>query len=466
MLTTWFKDIRFWLVIFALVRLIGITNPPLEIAHNWRQTTVTMVARNFLETDANIFYPRIDIAGEKSGITGMEFPLLNYTIFIAAKLFGYQHWYGRLINLLVSTIGLWYFFKLVKRVFTKEVAFYATLVLLFSVWFAFSRKIMPSTFSMSLMIIGVYHGVRWFLDQGNWKRLAWCALFCMLGVLAKLPSAFLYAIFLLFYFQKQTTAKQQIIFASASLVVIIPSAWWYFYWVPHLVETYGFWHFFMGKPLLMGVQELIDFLPETLFRFYETALQYIGFAMLLFGLIKAFQTKQRIILWVSVLGLLAFSPIMVKAGYNFPHHSYYVVPLVPIMALLAGFGISLLPKKSWKVIVVIGIALECIFAQKNDFHIKENYAAILQLENHMDVFSDNTDLICINSGQNPTPMYFAHRKGWVTTNEELLQANYIAEKKMLGLKYIVVLKQVFGEEINVPARLIFNNEHYKIYRVN
>ena len=73
MLSKWdlLKDIRFWIVLLFTVRLFGITNPPLEVGHNWRQTTVTMVARNFLEVDNDVLYPRVDIAGEKTGITGM-----------------------------------------------------------------------------------------------------------------------------------------------------------------------------------------------------------------------------------------------------------------------------------------------------------------------------------------------------------------------------------------------------------
>ena len=137
------KDIRFWIVIFFLLRLIGITNPPLEVGHNWRQTTVTMVARNFVEVDNNILYPRIDIAGEKTGITGMEFPLLNYLIYGLSKLFGYQHWYGRLINLLISSFGLWFFFKLVRKYFTEEVAFNATIILAVSIWFTPCPKLVP-----------------------------------------------------------------------------------------------------------------------------------------------------------------------------------------------------------------------------------------------------------------------------------------------------------------------------------
>ncbi len=79
---TLFSDIRVWIFLFLLVRLIGVFNAPLDVAHSWRQITGNMVARNFLEIDANILYPRVDMAGDKSGITGTEFPLLNYIIYL------------------------------------------------------------------------------------------------------------------------------------------------------------------------------------------------------------------------------------------------------------------------------------------------------------------------------------------------------------------------------------------------
>lgn len=91
--TAFFNDIRFWIFVFFVLRMAGIMQPPLEVAHNWRQTTVTMVARNFYETDAGIWLPRVDMAGEKSGITGMEFPLFNYLIYLFSLVFGYDHWY-------------------------------------------------------------------------------------------------------------------------------------------------------------------------------------------------------------------------------------------------------------------------------------------------------------------------------------------------------------------------------------
>jgi Gpi18-like mannosyltransferase len=114
-----------------------------------------MIARNFLENGVNILHPTIDMAGEKSGIIGSEFPFYNYLIYLGSVLFDYSHWIGRLINLFVSSFGLYFFYKLIKNLFDKQTAFNATIVLTVSIWFAFSRKIMPDTFSVYRKFITV-----------------------------------------------------------------------------------------------------------------------------------------------------------------------------------------------------------------------------------------------------------------------------------------------------------------------
>jgi 4-amino-4-deoxy-L-arabinose transferase-like glycosyltransferase len=200
--STFYKDIRFWILLFFVVRLIGITNPPLDAAHSWRQVTGNMVSRNFLETDANIFYPRVDMAGEKTGITGTEFPLLNYLIYLVSLLFGWQHWYGRLIVLLISSFGTYFFYKIARRFWKEETAFYATILLLVSNWFIYSRKIMPDTFSISLMLIGVYFAIQ-FIDNNKRISLLWSWLFIVMGALSKIPSILVLAPLILLYFDNR-----------------------------------------------------------------------------------------------------------------------------------------------------------------------------------------------------------------------------------------------------------------------
>ena len=462
------KDIRLWIILLFLIRLVGITQPPLEIGHNWRQTTVTMVARNFLEEDNNILYPRIDIAGEKTGITGMEFPLLNYGIYLTAEIFGYQHWYGRLINLIISSLGLWFFYLLLLRYFSKDTAFYASIILGVSIWFQFSRKIMPDTFSMSIVIAGIYYGTQYLDNKTRDKSYLYLGLYMALvslGVLAKLPSGFLLVVFIFLILDKQIPLSRKIIFSIASLIALTPVLIWYYYWVPYLVEYYGFWHFFMGKSLVQGVSEISDNLALTFKRFYDTALKYSGFVLFLFGLYVSIRQKDKILICLFIACTLSFSIIVFKAGFTFPHHNYYVVPFVPVMALIAGYGLSHIKNIRLAAVLLFIVAAEGLVNQQHDFKLKDKDLQLLNLERDLDEFSDRSDLVLINSGEYPTPMYFAHRKGWVDHNDRIMDHDYINSLQDKGLKYIVILKKSFGTEIMPEYEKILETEDYCIYKL-
>ncbi len=461
------KDIRFWIVLFFIIRLAGITNPPLEIAHNWRQTTVTMVARNFYELNNNILYPRVDFAGEKTGITGMEFPVLNYSIYLVSELFGYQHWYGRLINLFVSSFGLFFFFKLINKYFIKQIAFNSTIILLFSVWFAYSRKIMPDTFSVSFIIMSIYYGTNYFEAKNIRKKiynLLFYSLFVVIGSLSKLPSAYMLIILVLFIFNKEFLLRYKIVFIVTSLLSILYTLYWYFYWVPYLVEHFGFWHFFMGKSFAQGISEIFTDINQTLYRFYDTAMKYIAFIFFILGIIII--KKQKKIIYILSISFLSFLVIVFKAGFTFSHHTYYIIPFVPVMALVAANSLSFIKNNKIVVLILFAIAVEGVFNQQHDFRIHKKEQAILNLEIDLNKISKSNDLIVINSGDYPTPMYFAHRKGWVTYNEKIKDVKYITDLKTKGLKYIVILKKTFGEEIKINYPVVFNNEDYCIYSLN
>ena len=457
-----------WVILlFGLIRLYAITNPPLEVAHAWRQTTVTMAARNFYEVDPHIFYPRIDISEDLTGITGMEFPLLNYLIFLVSKAFGYTHWYGRLINLIMSSLGCWFFYRLLRKYFNENISFYTTFILVVSLWFCYSRKIMPDTFSMSLIIMGMYYGSNYLEGKGHggWQLLGY-ALLVLMGLLSKLPSGYLLVLFVLLLFSKTIPLKRKLIFCLISLFTVIPVAWWYFYWVPYLVKEYGLWHFFMGKGILQGTKELLENWIDTLAHFYDDALKFIGFGVFLIGLVFCFIKKERFILRITGLSFAAFLLVMMKSGWTFSHHSYYIIPFVPVMALVAGFGVASINKPKLRSVLLLAIALENVLNQHSDFMIREDRRPILKLEEVFDGFSERTDLIAINSGQNPAPMYFTHRKGWVASNEQLSDPAFLSDLQQRGCKYLLVLKRAFGSDLQLDYPVVFDDENYRIYNLS
>ena len=468
-LKSWLNNIIFWIALFFIIRLFGITNPPLEVEHNWRQTTVTMAARNFLEVDANILYPRIDIAGEKTGITGMEFPILNYAIFMISKVFGYQHWYGRLINLITTNFGLWFFFALCRKYFDEKVALYATIILMCSIWFQFARKIMPDTFAISFLIAAVYFASNYLEQKGHQVlNLVLYALLACLGILAKLPAGYLLIIFALWIFNPRILLSKKIIFALVTIVILVPVVWWYFIWVPHLVAHYGFEHFFMGKGFSQGITEIAHNLNITFSRFYDTALKFIGFATFLLGLYFIIKNRNRILGLSLLLCTLGFAVIIFKAGFTFYHHSYYIIPFAPIMALVGGYGLCQIKNQKIALLLLAAIVIENIANQQHDFFIKPKEQALLSLDKDLDQAGvAQQDLILINSDQYPTPMYFAHRKGWVDNNQTIKQAGYLDSLHSLGLKYLVILKNSFGTEMEISDQnLVFSSVHYDIYGIS
>jgi 4-amino-4-deoxy-L-arabinose transferase-like glycosyltransferase len=467
------KDIRIWLLILFAIRLFGITHPPLEVEHNWRQTTVTMVARNFFEVDNNILYPRIDVLGtdsgsSKTGITGMEFPIFNYLIYLSSELFGYQHWYGRLINLIFSTLGLWFFYQLIIKYFDRKVAFNATIILAVSVWFQFSRKIMPDTFAMSFILASLYYGTSYLENRHKRSNivdlLAYSSLM-LLGALSKLPSGYLFIVFLLFYFKKSIPLKRKIVFAAVSFLGLIPVAVWYFYWVPHLVNSYGS-SFFMGNSISQGFNEIIEHFPTVLYRFYDTALKSIGFAAYVFGVLYAVINKDKMILLILLSSLLSFCVIIIKAGLIFPLHAYYIIPFVPVMSLLAGYGLSKIKYHKVAMFILMAISVEGIAKQQVDFFLKTEEKSLLNLESDLDKVSQPSDLILINSGAYPTPMYFSHRKGWLSNRKQIKNKRYLDSLGNKGLKYIVILKRIFGSNIQLSQfKKVLDNKDYCIYKV-
>lgn len=458
--------IAWFILLFGLIRLYGITNPPLEVSHAWRQTTVTMAARNFYEVDPNILYPRIDISEDLTGITGMEFPLMNYLIYLMSEVFGYAHWYGRLINLILSSLGCWFFYRILRKYFDERLSFCSTFILLVSLWFCYSRKVMPDTFSMSLIIMGMYYGTNYLEGKGSsvWQLFGYAVL-VFLGLLSKLPSGFILVLFVLLLFDKSLALKRKVVFCLVSILVVVPVAWWYFYWVPYLVEEFGLWHFFMGKGILQGAKELVENWVDTLAHFYDDALKFIGFGVFVMGLVFCFVKKERLILRVLGLSFVAFLVVMMKSGWTFSHHAYYVIPFVPVMALVAGFGVASIDKPKLGVVLLVAIALENILNQHSDFVIREDRQPILKLEEMFDGFSERSDLIVINSGQNPAPMYFTHHKGWVASNEQLSDPAFVADLQQRGCRYILVLKRVFGTDLPLDYPKSFDDENYTVYHM-
>jgi hypothetical protein len=462
------KDIRVIIILFFLFRLYGITNAPLEPASTWRQCDGLMIARNFYEHNPNILYPTVDVGGEKSGIVGSEFPLLNYLTYLISLPFGFQDWLGRLINLLVSSLATYFFYRLIKNYFSEAPAFYATIVLLVSMWFGYSRITIPDIFSASLCIIAAYFAFQ-FLEKRKTYQLAIYFLLALAGCLAKVSAASLLAILAVPMFMARFPLKLKVILSATSAMVLVGTYYWYFVWVPHLNTTYGFdGHFFMGMPISESINLLITKWPETLKKFYDTPLKYSGFITFLVCVFIIIKNKQWPILISFLIPFVAFMMVVLKSGVGLIVNSYYPIMFVPPMAFIIGCGLPLLfSNRKIIAIVLLIISIEGVANQLHTFQIREPNKLLLRLEPIMDSVSKREDLIAINASETGTPqfMYFAHRKGWNITNENLQQPEIINDFAKKGCKYILILKEPFDTDLNLNFEKVHESEYFKVYKL-
>lgn len=454
------SDIRFWIIIYFLIRLIGITNAPLEIAHNWRQSLTNMIARNFLEIDSNILYPRIDMAGNSSGIIGSEFPLFNYLVFLVSSIFDYTHWYGRLINLTISSFGIYFYFLLIEKLFNKRIAFSSTIVLLSSIWFAYSRKIMPDTFSVSLVIIGLYYCYT-YIETGTKFTLLSAFLFITLGVLSKIPALSLVSAIGIVFFIKGIPFYRKInILVAITLSTIIVFIW-YFYWVPYLVNTYHFQLYF-PKGIIEGINEIKVFLPQLFEKFYFSALHsYIALIFFILGIYLFFKKSSRMYTIGLSMITLVFLVFIIKTGAVFPFHSYYIIPFVPVMSFITGYGLLIIPRRFLFIPLVL-ISIEGIANQQDDFFIKKSKMYKLTLEKLAEKHIPKHELIVINGGLSPQDIYFAHRRGWSVDNHKM-NTHTIDSLKLLGAGYLI-MDRVNNSNL-LDYSIEYSDENYIIYKL-
>lgn len=481
-----FFDIRYWIGAFFLLRLFHIAMPAIEFEHCWRQLYTLSVARNFYEQGIDMFFPKINHSGGNGGgIAGCEFPFFNALIALVSYIFGYREWYGRIINLSVSTVGIYFYYLSLKKyidpLYRKEgdaalptISFFATLLLLSSIWFSYSRKIMPDTFSISLVFIAVYFGLNFLYDDSKKIRnIALYTFFASLGVLCKMPAVAILTIFASPFLDKSIKLPLKIQFAIASLVVAGLLGAWYFAWVPYLVETYNNPLFF-PTGLKQGAAEVWREFSSTRHRFTQTALySSVGVIAMLVGFLLLFWQRKLPVLISCGTMLLIFVLYIFKTGSVFSFHTYYIIPIVPLLVFFAATAIQELQSRlpanyvpiAWLIVGVI--MLQGVRNQWFDLYCNPQFGHRTQLEALVTKFCpDKNEPIFVTDQyfMAPSNTYFSHHPAFPIDDQQLKDVNFLRGLKGWKPRYL------FFDKINntgyVPYPTVYEDGYYRVYKTN
>jgi hypothetical protein len=337
----------FWPLLIGLNFLLHLPSfqlPPVAL-HVWRQCNTMAVARNFYEEDMNILKPRVDRRNATDGVTGMQFPSYEWVTAAGYRVLGFHEAWPRVLNWLFYMVGVVAFYGLVKQVSGQAGA--AAL----GAWcFAWSPELyyhgsnaLPDVLALTAAIAGLYWFSRWRHNQRPLTLLLSLLAVTLAGLtkLQFLAVGFPMAVFVIRDVLQQRYSGPKIgqLLLYAVVAVGVPLAWYRY--ALELIQASGLADFGLefrpaadlGTALAILSHNLVSDIPEVLLGYVPLALLVAG----IWRLFRAAPTRHPWFLpglsWGAALAAYYFIELR-----QMKHHTYYMLPLIPVLLLLAAWG--------------------------------------------------------------------------------------------------------------------------------
>ena len=436
-----------FLILFGalFVRLYKIESP-LADWHSWRQVDTASVSRFFVEDYIDLLHPRYhDISSTATsyenpkGWRFVEFPIFNALhalLFKTFDKFSFEGW-GRLVAALSSLISTVFIYLIGRRFFGSAVGIFAAFFfafLPFNVYF--SRVILPEPLAIELILVSLWFFILWIDKEQFWLLFVSSVSFA-LALLVK-PFVIFYAVPMLYLAITKFGIKG---------MILHPKLWMFF--CISLIPFF-FWRGWMNQgQYLVGIPhwtwafngDEIRFKPSFWWWIFQERLGKLilgGWGLIPFvaGLTARTKGKFPWFLHALVAGQIAYVSVIATGNVR---HDYYQTFLIPVVALVAGYGTLLFWKLDLGEVILRRIAIVgCIvFAlafgvyQVKEFY-KINHPEIILAGTAVDKLTSKDALVIAPYNGDTAFLYQTKRRGWayVTLPIEKMV-------KLLGAQYYV-----------------------------
>lgn len=312
----------------------------------WRPSDMAGIALGYYRHGFQLWYPRVLWGASGPGYVEMEFPLAPFLTAIFFKAFGPHEW----VNLIVSEgcgIGLvCAVYAFARHLFGAAVALASAVVVAMS-----PTLIMLTDTGMwadpPMVLCGTL-GLYWLTLWSERASNAWLwagSAAVALAILLKLPALYLGIPvgYLILERYGLSCWKAPVVWLAA-LGMLLPALIWYWHANQLFKEYHNTFGILGSGYLKFGSSDLLLHAPFYLGTARRVALYHLtpigtlGFLWGLFLLLrKAALTEGRrglLLAWLGSVVLFA----LVAAGGVASGHYHYLLPLLPIAALISGFG--------------------------------------------------------------------------------------------------------------------------------
>lgn len=425
------------LVVVALglfLRLHGIHNPILDHP-GWRQGDTAGIARNFARLQYDPMRPQTTYDGPPPNYVELELQIVPFITATLYKLFGIHEIFGRLVSIgfsLATIVVLAYF---ARWLFAGAAAglgaafFYA--VFPGSVYYG--RTFMPDTAMAFFLTAALYSAARLLLEDARLppRALARSTALLAFAYLAK-PVAVLAVVPVLALVWQRLRSGMPARPTAVAVLVAVPLMILWLY--DRRVASYAEWHWASGITTLHVLPALrasvagatafvakIAAFANVLGLFRDRMLGSAGF----FATVVAFialawvPVRSRPLLWAWLAAALLYVFVVVTVE----RVDYYMLPLVPLCALVLGGAIAALvrgalaaagaPAARWGVLALAPVlALVILFQGRAAVAPYYGYSRIAYRHAaYLDATLDRGALIVLGH-YGPDVQYYVDRFGW------------------------------------------------------
>ena len=336
-----------WCLFNALIGGFNHFNERPKGVHQGAQCDRASIALNYYHNGLNLLYPEVHENRCKDGIVSCEFPLSNYLTAVVYKCLKYDEKYFRILTFLFVSIGM-YALLLLLTLYIKTLAAYLLLFILNTspILLFYASNFIPDASALGLSLAAWYLFFRLYIPHPylpNVKKLGY-VLFFILSItlaMASKTTCFIHwmtmmGVYILSHFKalKIELTNKKLLLSSLLFALILPIAWQL--WARHLGKTHNSEFFILHIPLITDKavyqnawNVYIGNWPQETFT---GPLQYvIGVLLFLPFFIKKYISNA---LWyitvLNTLGCFVFMAIMIN---QFMYHDYYILCLLPAVAL-------------------------------------------------------------------------------------------------------------------------------------
>lgn len=314
------------------IRFYNISDPPIDFAPI-RQYQNAHIARGlFYETNDSISEGRKRIARvnmERMGFV-LEPRIIENSAVLGYRLAGAEHlWIPRVLSSIFWVVGGAFLYLIAGSFFSHRVALFSTSFYLFLPYSILSSRTFQPDPLMLMMILGSIYGIMKYDEGPSRSSLFLAAVVASVAVIVKPYCVFIIfgVFFSMLVFRKGL--KGAVLNGNTlffGFLIVLPSIIYYGY---NILTSTGF----------LGEHAKGSFLPHLYISlsFWEGWLHmigrvtgYVAFILAIFGLFRIEQRRPRALLLGLWPGYFIFG---LSAPYQIHTHSYYHMPLIPIVSL-------------------------------------------------------------------------------------------------------------------------------------